>query len=121
MPPVQNRQVMRPGIRAAFDGNRELSFTWVPSDFLAKQQVAPWMEMPTWIPGSDPEHVISMTSNARAIAAGLTFRPLSTTAVDTQAWLMSLPEQTRAQVVKNAGLSPEKEQAVLTAWHREQR
>jgi 2'-hydroxyisoflavone reductase len=109
------------GIRAAFDGNRELSFTWVASDFLAKQQVAPWMEMPTWIPSSDPEHVISMTSNARAIAAGLTFRPLATTAVDTQAWLMTLPEQARAQVVKNAGLPPEKEQAVLAAWHREQR
>ena len=63
------------GIRAAFDGNKDLRFTWVPADFLAEQQVTPWGEMPTWIPASDPEHVISKTDVSRAIAAGLTFRP----------------------------------------------
>jgi len=105
------------GIRAAFSGSTELSFTWVPADFLAAQKVSPWGDMPTWLPKSDPEHVISKTSSERAIAAGLTFRSLATTAVDSQKWLRELPEATRAQVVKNAGLTPEREREVLAAWH----
>lgn len=106
------------GIRAAFNGDKELSFIWVPADFLAEQQVAPWAEMPTWLPKSDPEHVISKTNVDRAIAAGLTFRSLATTAVDAQAWYQGLPDAARAQVVKNAGLTEEKEKAVLAAWRQ---
>jgi 2'-hydroxyisoflavone reductase len=106
------------GIRAAFNGDKDLNFIWVPADFLAEQKVTPWAEMPTWLPKSDPEHVISKTNVDRAIAAGLTFRPLATTAVDTQAWYQGLPDATRAQVVKNAGLTDEKEKAVLAAWRK---
>lgn len=105
------------GIRAAFDGTTDVRFTWVPAEFLAQQQVAPWGEMPTWIPPSDPDSVITRTSNARALAAGLTFRPLATSAVDALAWYRALPEAERAQVAKAAGLAPEKEKAVLAAWH----
>jgi 2'-hydroxyisoflavone reductase len=108
---------MLAGVRAAFDGNKELSFTWVPSAFLAEQKVAPWGEMPVWLPAGDPEAVISRTDNARAIAAGLTFRPLATTSVDALDWFRAQPEAARAQMVKAAGIAPEKEKAVLAAWH----
>lgn len=104
------------GIRAALNGDKQLRFVWVPSDFLAEQKVTPWGEMPTWLPASDPEHVISLTNCERAIAAGLSFRPLAVSAVDSLAWFQGLPEATRAQVVKNAGLAPDKETAVLEAW-----
>ncbi|MFN0179871.1 MAG: NAD-dependent epimerase/dehydratase family protein [Gemmatimonadales bacterium] len=109
------------GIRGALSGDKALRFTWVPADFLAAQQVTPWGEMPTWIPATDPEHVISKTSNAKAVAAGLTFRPLGTSAVDALVWFQGLPETTRAQVVKNAGLTEEKERTVLAAWHQRKR
>ncbi len=105
------------GIRAAFDGDRELSFTWVPADFLAAREVLPWQEMTTWIPGSDPEHVIALTDNRRAVAAGLTFRPLATTAADALAWVNEQPDADRERLVGAAGLAPEKERAVLAAWH----
>lgn len=105
------------GIRAAFDGTTEVRFTWVPAEFLAEHQVSPWGEMPTWLPGSDPESVIARTSNARALAAGLTFRPLATSAVDALAWYREQPEAARAQIGKAAGLAPDKEKAVLAAWH----
>ena len=105
------------GIRAAFDGTTDLRFTWVPAEFLAQHEVAPWQEMPTWLPGSDPESAIARTSNARALAAGLTFRPLATSAVDALAWFDEQPEAARAQISKAAGLAPEKEKAVLAAWH----
>lgn len=111
---------MLAGIRAAFNGDKQLSITWVPADFLAEQSVRPWADMPTWLPKSDPEHVISKTSVVRAIEAGLTFRPLTTSAADAQAWFVALPDATRAQVVKNAGIAEEKEKAVLAAWHQRQ-
>jgi 2'-hydroxyisoflavone reductase len=104
------------GVRAAFDGNKELSFTWVPAAFLAEQKVTPWGEMPVWLPGSDPESVISKTDVSRAIAAGLTFRPLATTAVDALEWFRAQPEAARAQIAKAAGIAPDKEKAVLAAW-----
>jgi 2'-hydroxyisoflavone reductase len=105
------------GIRAAFDGDRDVSFTWVPADFLAQQKVSPWSDMPTWVPRTDPDYPGAHVSNAKAVAAGLTFRPLATTAVDALAWFNAAPEQARAQMLKAAGLDTEREKAVLAAWH----
>jgi 2'-hydroxyisoflavone reductase len=104
------------GIRAALSGDKDLRFTWVPASFLAEQKVAPWGEMPTWFPTSEPDHVLSKTSITRALAAGLTYRSLATTTVDTQEWYKGLPEATRTQMAKNTGIAPDKEKAVLAAW-----
>ena len=105
------------GIRAAFDGDRDISFTWVPADFLTQQKVSAWSDMPTWVPRSDPDYPGTHVSNAKAVAAGLTFRPLAVSAVDSLAWFNAAPEQARTQMVKGAGLDPAKEKAVLAAWH----
>jgi len=105
------------GIRAAFDGDREVSFTWVPTDFLTQQKVSAWSDMPTWVPRSDPDYPGAHVNNSKAVAAGLTFRPLATTAVDALAWFNAAPEQARAQMLKGAGLDAEREKAVLAAWH----
>jgi 2'-hydroxyisoflavone reductase len=51
----------------------------------------------------------------RAIAKGLTFRPLAETARDTLAWFDSLPPDRRAKL--QAGIAADKEKAVLAAWH----
>jgi 2'-hydroxyisoflavone reductase len=104
------------GIRAAFDGNRDVRFTWVPADFLAQQKVAPWSDMPTWFPKTDPDYVVALTSNQRAVSAGLTFRALAISAVDALAWFEAAPETARAQMVKAAGLDADRERAVLLAW-----
>ena len=52
------------GIRAALPGDTDLTFTWVPSAFLAAQKVSAWGEMPTWIPASDPDEP-SLTRDIR--------------------------------------------------------
>jgi len=109
------------GIRAAFDGNRDVKFTWVSAEFLAKQKVSPWGDMPTWIPRSDPDSSGEHVSIARALAAGLTFRPLATTAIDALEWFNAAPEQARAQMIKAAGIDPAREAAVLSAWHASQK
>jgi len=99
------------GIRGALPGDLELGFTWVPADFLQAQGVRPWSEMTTWF---GPDAVLSKASNARAVAAGLTFRSLATTTVETLEWFRSLPAERQAAM--QAGLDPEKERAVLAAW-----
>jgi 2'-hydroxyisoflavone reductase len=53
--------------------------------------------------------------NDKAIAAGLTFRPLSTTVRDTAAWWPSVPATRREH--PRFAISPETEAAALTDWH----
>lgn len=99
------------GIRAALTGDLDLRIHWIPADFLREQGVRPWSEMTTWF---GPRAVLSQASNARAVAAGLTYRPLAQTTVDTLAWFRSLPTDRQGAMV--AGLAPEKEARVLEAW-----
>lgn len=104
------------GVRAAFPGDREVNFVWVPWEFLKQHEVAPWGEITTWIPAEDPDSVISRTNIERAVAAGLTFRPLAETAAASLEWVRGLPEEQRTRVTRAAGLPAEKEQKVLAAW-----
>ena len=98
------------GIRAAFSGDLDVRFTWVPADVLAEQEIRPWSEMTTWF---GPDAAISRARVERAVQAGLTFRPLATTAVDTLDWFRAQPAE--AQELR-AGLDPEKERRALAAW-----
>jgi 2'-hydroxyisoflavone reductase len=95
-------------------GGNKAALTWVPWKFLEKQEVMPWMELPMWIPAEEDPGFGTM-SNARAVEAGLTFRPISETAKDTLAWLATLPADTRAKVA-SSGISRDKEAKVLAAW-----
>jgi len=100
------------GIRAAIGSGA--SFTSVPTDFLREQRVSPWSDLPVWVPGQGSTAGFARVSNDRARQAGLTFRPLAATAADTLAWFNSQPEARRAKL--RAGLSAEREAAVLQAW-----
>lgn len=104
------------GIRAAFDGTHAVKFTWVPAEFLATHKVTAWGDMPTWIPRSDPDAAGMNADNQRAVAAGLTFRPLATSAVDALSWFNAQPAAAQARMLKGAGLAADRERAVLDAW-----
>ncbi|HEX3396366.1 MAG TPA: NAD-dependent epimerase/dehydratase family protein [Steroidobacteraceae bacterium] len=88
---------------------------WVPADFLEKQQVQPWSDMPVWTPESGEYAGLPATSVARALHEGLIIRPIQPTVNDTLTWHLQRPEQERAKLL--AGLTPEREQAILAAWH----
>jgi 2'-hydroxyisoflavone reductase len=105
---------MLDGIRAA--NKSSATFTWVNADFLEGQRVAPWSDMPVWIPPHGEEVGGNRISIQRALAKGLTFRSLAETARDTLAWFKSQPAERRAKL--KAGLSPEREAEVLAAWHK---
>lgn len=104
---------MMHGIRAATDSDAKLVFA--TNAFLRAQGINAWSDLPAWVPGEGDSAGFARVSNARAIAAGLTFRPLATTAADTLAWFNTLPEERRENL--RAGLNAERESAALAAWH----
>ena len=87
---------------------------WVPADFLEAQKVSPWSDMPVWVPAVGDSAGFARRSIAKAAAAGLTFRRLGATAVDTLAWFKAQPPERQAKL--RAGLTPEREAEVLAAW-----
>lgn len=105
------------GIRDAIGSDATLVHT--DAAFLEAQKVQPWADLPAWVPGSGETAGFSRVSNARALATGLTFRPLATTARDTLAFWNALPAARRAQ--PRAGISPEREAAALAAWRAAQK
>ena len=90
---------------------------WVDQDFLLERGVGPWMEVPLWV-GSEEAAFLQM-SVAKAVDAGLSFRPLEETARDTLAWA----REARTELVTEtpygtAGLDPAREAELLEAWRR---
>ncbi len=104
------------GIKAGVGGNAE--FVWVPVDVLDQHKVSAWVNMPVWVPPRGEAAGFMRRSNARALAKGLTFRPLPLTAADTLAWHKTRPleDQQRQEAGARAGLAPAREAEVLAAW-----
>jgi 2'-hydroxyisoflavone reductase len=65
---------------------------WVDSQRLLDAGVHAWTELPLWLPGKDYAGMLR-ADVSRALAAGLTFRPLEETARDTLAWSRKAGEQ----------------------------
>jgi 2'-hydroxyisoflavone reductase len=86
---------------------------WMADEDLLRAQVAPWADLPLWLP-ADGEHAAFMAVRSDpAHAAGLSHRPLDTTVADTLAWWQALP--TERQAFTLAGLDPGREAALLAA------
>ena len=105
------------GIKAGVKSDAK--FTWVSAEFLEEHKVSPWSDMPVWIPPSGDMGGMGRTSIKKALAKGLTFRPLEVTARDTLTYFKSLPEDRQKQL--KAGLSAEREKEVLEAWHKREK
>ena len=102
------------GIRAVTDGR--VKFTWVDWEFMQEHEVSAWMDMPTWFPFTPEMQGLSTVDVSRAVAAGLTFRPLAVTARDTLEWVESWSDERKSRP-RRFGISPEREAEVLQAWH----
>ncbi|HUP46739.1 MAG TPA: NAD-dependent epimerase/dehydratase family protein [Thermoanaerobaculia bacterium] len=102
------------GIRGVVPGSVPVKLVWVPADFLEAQKVAPWSDMPVWIPAQGDYAGFGLRSNAKAIAAGLTFRPLADTARATLEFHESRPADRKGKL--RAGVTAEREKEVLAAW-----
>ncbi len=91
----------------------KVKFTYVDDyDFLGAHKIEesiPW----AMLRGND--YGMMSVKNDRAIAAGLTFRPLATTVRDTLAWWPTVPEARRAK--PRFTITPEIEAQALADWH----
>ena len=112
---------MLDGIKNAV--NSRATFTWVPADFLAEQKVRPWSNMPVWMPDRSDNGAFSRRKIDKALAAGLTFRPLAVTAKDTLEWNKKRPEAELQALAegRRAGISAAREAEVLKAWKEKQK
>lgn len=94
----------------------DASLTWVSDDFLLREKVAAWSEMPLWLPEETPHLKGFMFINChKAVSSGLSFRPLNDTIQDTLTWR----EASCLNEELKAGLDSDKEQGLLRKWHEE--
>ena len=85
-------------------------FTWVDEPFLTAHEIAPFTEIPLWVPA---EFGGFNTFNIdKALLSGLTFRPVSETIRDTLQWALQRPS---GYVWRN-GLAADKEASLIEAW-----
>jgi 2'-hydroxyisoflavone reductase len=93
-------------------------FTWVPWEFLRDHQVRPWRHMTVWQPPYGTTAGYQRRNASKAIAKGLTFRPLAVTAKDTLDWHKTRPEKEQLATLNGEinGLPMTKEAEVLAAW-----
>jgi 2'-hydroxyisoflavone reductase len=97
------------GIRAITSS--AVAFTWVNTDFLAEHGI---FYMVPWVAPRGDTLGMSTISAERAVAKGLTYRPLAVTARDNLEWWKKQSEERRAKLGK---LPNDKEIEVLAAWH----
>jgi 2'-hydroxyisoflavone reductase len=93
--------------------NPNAAFTWVDDAFLEKHEVGAFVEMPMWIPQKDNAG-FSTINCQKALAAGMTFRPLEDTIRDTLAWANTRVDYDWPRTIK-----PEREAELLAAWRHQ--
>lgn len=91
------------------------TFTWIDDyEFLRQNRIGsavPWIRLD----GNNLHH--TSISNAKAVAAGLKFRPLATTVRDTLAWWPERLKQLAATGEQSRfWITPERETQLLAAW-----
>jgi len=93
-------------------------FTWVPWEFLQEQNVRPWRHMTVWQPPYGRTAGYQRRNASKALAKGLTFRPLAVTAKDTLDWHKTRPEKDQLATLNGEinGLAMTREAEVLAAW-----
>jgi 2'-hydroxyisoflavone reductase len=95
-------------------------FTWVDDEVLVAHGVRPFVEMPFWLPASLGAAVVPIE---KALAAGLSPRPFVETARDAWAWMAEgwaaeASVRDNRKLVIPAGMSAEREAAILAAARR---
>lgn len=87
----------------------DAKFHWASVDFLNRNNVAPWSDLPAWLPDSGESAGFSRVDVTKAIRAGLKFLPIEETIRDTLEWANSRPQDHEWR----AGLSIQRENELL--------
>ena len=95
------------GVRAITSA--QLGFTWVDEQFLIDKEARFQLWYP---PDNGPLRGISRVRSHKAVAAGLKFRPLAVTALDTLDWFNTQSEERRNQLQLNL----DRDRQILEEW-----
>lgn len=79
--------------------------------FLKDENVAPWSDIPFWVPSEDDMGGMLRVLPDHSLQAGMTLRPLRETLHDTHTW-----DAARGDVTFRAGITREKEKELLEKW-----
>lgn len=88
-------------------------WVWADAREVERLGLRDWIDLPVWMSPLGDHSAIAQVSDAAALAAGLSIRPLAQTVADTLAWLRSLPPEEQALV--KAGLTAQREAEALAA------
>lgn len=99
--------VLAEACRAAGAG---ASPAWAPEAWLLERGVAPWSDLPLWLPSEGEGAGLWRRNGSKAFAAGLAPRPIAETVRDLVAW-----DAARENAPLKAGMPPEREAELLAA------
>jgi nucleoside-diphosphate-sugar epimerase len=96
----------------------DATLTSVDPQFLLARDVAPWVELPIWVPPMGDLAWFYMTDASLAHRSGLVCRPVRDTVGDTWSWLSAHPDWTQVVAANRTrvGIDPEREAELLAAW-----
>jgi hypothetical protein len=86
----------------------------VATDFLLANKIRPYVDLPVWQIGSGRTAGFNRFDLAPELKAGLKYRPLEDTALDTLEWFKKQSQDGSLKL--KAGMSPEREAEVLALW-----
>jgi nucleoside-diphosphate-sugar epimerase len=89
---------------------------WIAPETVLAADIAPWTELPVWIPPGESYDTMHHGDVSKAVAAGLQCRPVQETVADTWTWLQSMGGEAPQRPDRlRVGLTPEREAQVLRA------
>jgi len=91
----------------------DAQFVWADMQFLGKNGIVPYTDMPVWAPATGAYIGLGRISTTKASALGLHCRPLTETVADTLAWIRSQPPERQATL--HSGLNSRRESIALKA------
>jgi 2'-hydroxyisoflavone reductase len=102
----------------------DAEIVWVSEKFLLENKVAPWTEMPLWVPEEfplepelkDPWKGAFTVNIDKAIANGLTFRPLEESLADIYKWEK---QRNLATDEWKSGMRADREKELLELWFQQ--
>ncbi|RPF32976.1 SDR family oxidoreductase [Streptomyces sp. TLI_185] len=89
--------------------------SWTDPKVILDAGIEPWTQLPVWVPaGSDMHDFLHSSDVSRAVATGLTCRPVEETVADTWDWLQEIGGTAPMRADRTVkGLDPEIEAKVL--------
>ncbi|MFQ3597244.1 MAG: NAD-dependent epimerase/dehydratase family protein [Chloroherpetonaceae bacterium] len=95
--------------------NSDAIFVEISDEILEANQILPYTELPLWLPKA--YSALEQVSIEKALATGLTFRPLEETIRKTFEWYQAQSPDVQQKLL-GASLKPEKEKKLITALQR---